>query len=59
MSNSITRRRFLQVAAGVPALLTVPHVAAPAAFDWKRYKGQSIEVYLIKNPRGELLQKYN
>ncbi len=59
MSHSINRRRFLQVAAGVPALLTVPYGIAQPAFDWKRYKGQSIEAYLIKNPRGELLQKYN
>ena len=59
MNHSINRRRFLQVAAGVPALLTVPYGMAQPAFDWKRYKGQSIEVYLIKNPRGELLQKYN
>ncbi|MFO1414202.1 MAG: sugar ABC transporter substrate-binding protein [Burkholderiales bacterium] len=58
MSDRHTRRRFLQIAAGAPALIGAPALFAQAGFDWKRYKGQSIEAYLVKNPRGELLQKY-
>jgi multiple sugar transport system substrate-binding protein len=59
MDSTLSRRRFLQVAAGVPAALALPAAFAQPAFDWKRYKGQSVEAYLIKNPRGELLQKHN
>ena len=32
---------------------------AQAAFDWKRYKGEPIEVLLVKSPRGDLLTKYH
>ena len=32
---------------------------AQGAFDWKRFKGQKIEVFLVKSPRGDLLTKYH
>ncbi len=32
---------------------------AQSAFDWKRYKGEPIEVLLVKSPRGDLLTKYH
>src|SRR4029078_6359018 len=32
---------------------------AQAAFDWKRFKGEKIEVLLVKSPRGDLLSKYH
>ena len=58
MTRSIPRRTVLQAAAGATALAGLPTSQAQGAFDWKRYSGQSIEVHLIKSPRGELLQKY-
>src|SRR4051812_10126710 len=32
--------------------------SAEAGFDWKRFKGEKIEVLLTKNPRSDVLQKY-
>jgi multiple sugar transport system substrate-binding protein len=32
---------------------------AQAPFDWKKYKGETIEVFLVKSPRGDLLSKYH
>lgn len=58
MPNQIKRRDILQAAAGATALSAVPAAFAQPAFDWKRYSGQSIEVHLVKSPRGELLQKH-
>jgi multiple sugar transport system substrate-binding protein len=40
-------------AAGFPRL-----AAAQGGFDWKKYKGEKLEVSLTKSPRGDLLQKY-
>lgn len=56
--TQINRRAVLQAGATATALSTVPTAFAQSAFDWKRYAGQTIEVHLIKSPRGELLQKY-
>jgi multiple sugar transport system substrate-binding protein len=58
------RRRLLQAGAGAAALGAVPGAAllgaqAPATFDWKRFKGEKIEVLLVKSPRGDLLSKYH
>ena len=58
------RRRLLQAAAGATALGALPGIGslaahAQGAFDWKRYKGQKIEVFLVKSPRGDLLSKYH
>ena len=35
------------------------HAHAQGAFDWKRFKGEKIEVFLVKSPRGDLLTKYH
>src|SRR5258708_40146042 len=58
------RRRLLQAGAGAVALGAIPganqfaaHAQAP--FDWKKFKGETIEVFLVKSPRGDLLTKYH
>jgi multiple sugar transport system substrate-binding protein len=58
------RRRLLQAGLGAAALGAIPgagQLAAQAqgAFDWKRFKGEKIEVFLVKSPRGDLLTKYH
>src|SRR6476619_5966434 len=58
------RRRLLQAGAGAAALGAVPGASllgaqAQGTFDWKRFKGQKIEVFLVKSPRGDLLTKYH
>jgi multiple sugar transport system substrate-binding protein len=58
------RRRLLQAGAGAAALGAVPGASLLAAqaqgtFDWKRFKGEKIEVLLVKSPRGDLLSKYH
>jgi len=59
-----TRRRLLQAGAGAAALGALPGVgafdaAAQAPFDWKKFKGEKIEVLLTKSPRGDLYTKYH
>ncbi|MEO8751647.1 MAG: sugar ABC transporter substrate-binding protein [Casimicrobiaceae bacterium] len=59
-----TRRRLLQAGAGAAALGSLPGTAimnaeAQAPFDWKRYKGEKIEVFHVKSPRGDLLTRYH
>ncbi|HTS22203.1 MAG TPA: sugar ABC transporter substrate-binding protein [Casimicrobiaceae bacterium] len=57
------RRRLLQAGAGVAAASALPGATllaqAQGAFDWKRYKGEKIEILLVKSPRGDLLTKYH
>src|SRR5262245_16447362 len=58
------RRRLLQAGAGAAALGVIPGVGqlaaqAQGAFDWKKFKGEKIEVFLVKSPRGDLLSKYH
>ena len=58
------RRKLLQAGAGAAALGLVPGAAQFAAhaqgtFDWKRFKGEKIEIFLVKSPRGDLLTKYH
>src|SRR5712671_5530604 len=58
------RRRLLGAGAGAVALGAVPgaslvHAQAQGAFDWKRFKGEKIEVFMVKSPRGDLLSKYH
>ncbi|HKE41630.1 MAG TPA: sugar ABC transporter substrate-binding protein [Casimicrobiaceae bacterium] len=58
------RRRLLQAGASAAVLGAVPGVSltgaqAQGGFDWKRYKGEPIEVLLVKSPRGDLLTKYH
>jgi len=62
--SSMVRRRLLQAGLGTAALGTVPGAGqlgawAQVPFDWKRYKGESIEIFLVKSPRGDLLTKYH
>jgi multiple sugar transport system substrate-binding protein len=61
-SPDALRRRLLQAGAGAAALGVLPGVnsltaKAQGGFDWKRFKGQKIEVFLVKSPRGDLLSK--
>jgi len=58
------RRRLLQAGLGATALGAIPGAGqlaahAQGAFDWKNFKGEKIEVFLVKSPRGELLTKYH
>ena len=58
------RRRLLQAGASTVALGALPgtgvlNTAAQVPFDWKRYKGEKIEVFHVKSPRGDLLTKYH
>ena len=56
------RRQLLQAGAGATALGALSRFGAAyaqGAFDWKRFKGQKIEVFLVKSPRGDLLSKYH
>ena len=58
------RRRLLQAGAGAVALGVIPGASqlaahAQGAFDWKKFKGEKIEVFLVKSPRGDLLTKYH
>src|SRR5689334_1774006 len=56
-----SRRRLLQAGGAAAALAALPgaNALAQGAFDWKRFKGQKIEVLLVKSPRGDLLSKYH
>src|SRR5215831_4509102 len=59
-----SRRRLLQAGAGALALGAIPGAGALSAqaqgsFDWKRFKGEKIEILLVKSPRGDLLSKYH
>jgi multiple sugar transport system substrate-binding protein len=58
------RRRLLQAGLGAATLGTIPGAGQLAAhaqgtFDWKKFKGEKIEVFLVKSPRGDLLTKYH
>ena len=58
------RRRLLQAGLGAAALGSIPGAGQLAAhaqgtFDWKRFKGEKLEVFLVKSPRGDLLTKYH
>ena len=56
-----SRRRLLQAGGAAAALAALPgaNALAQGAFDWKRFKGQKIEILLVKSPRGDLLSKYH
>ena len=43
--------------AGLSGLSLSSQARAQGAFDWKRHAGQSIEVHLVRSPRGELLHQ--
>src|SRR5438094_3568676 len=63
-TSRISRRKLLQAGAAAAALGTIPGplqraAQAQGAFDWKKFKGEKIEVLLVKSPRGDLLTKYH
>jgi multiple sugar transport system substrate-binding protein len=63
-STDSMRRRLLQAGVGAAALGAVPGAAlfdaqAQSGFDWRRFKGEKIEILLVKSPRGDLLTKYH
>ena len=51
------RRYFLSSALGGLSASALGQTSV-APFDWRGFAGQSIEVLLTKNPRGELLKKH-
>src|SRR5438132_6699999 len=58
------RRRLLGAGAGAVALSALPGASlvqaqGSGAFDWKRFKGEKIEIFLVKSPRGDLLTKFH
>src|SRR5580698_5280632 len=57
----ITRRHALQGAAAfglsAPMLNTIT-ARAQGGFDWKRFKGQTVEVLMETGPRADLMKKY-
>src|SRR6266498_796981 len=58
------RRRLVKAGAATAALAALPGFGARSAyaqgaFDWKRFKGEKIEIFLVKSPRGDLLTKYH
>ena len=58
-SSTPTRRGFVAASGlGLAGLATARAASAQLVSDIKRYAGTTIEVNLIKSPRGETLQKY-
>ncbi len=55
-----TRRRFMAQAGGfgLTGLAYSKIASAQSSVDWKKYAGTTLEVNLIKSPRGDTLQKY-
>ena len=58
------RRRLLGAGAGAVALGALSGAAliqaqGSGAFDWKRFKGEKIEIFLVKSPRGDLLTRFH
>jgi multiple sugar transport system substrate-binding protein len=63
-SPDALRRRLLVAGAGAIALGAVPgvslvHAQGAGTFDWKKFKGEKIEIFLVKSPRGDLLTKFH
>ena len=62
--HSELRRTVVKGGLGAAAIAALPGGMAGSAlgqggaFDWKRFKGEKIEVSLVKSPRADLLQKY-
>ncbi|WP_426957278.1 ABC transporter substrate-binding protein [Muricoccus radiodurans] len=56
----ISRRTALGAGAGLlaaPAL--VERVGAQSTFDWRRFRGERIEVSLTRSPRSEVMERYH
>jgi multiple sugar transport system substrate-binding protein len=60
IGKKTTRRRFMAQAGafGVTTFAGSNLAFAQSAVDWKKYAGTTLEVNLIKSPRGDTLQKY-
>src|SRR5438105_830124 len=63
-ASPFSRRKLLQAGAAAATLGAIPNVLQRAAhaqspFDWKKFKGEKIEIFLVKSPRGDLLTKYH
>lgn len=60
--RGLSRRSILRAGAGLVSVTAAGGLprrgAAQSGFDWKRFKGEHLEVSLTKSPRGDLLQKY-
>jgi multiple sugar transport system substrate-binding protein len=55
----LRRRQMLRASAGLLAAPAfVSRANAQSAFDWKRFKGTSIEVNLVKSPLADVLQAH-
>ncbi len=55
----IRRRFLLGSAAALAAPALVARVGAQSAFDWTRFKGQTVEVNVPKMPRSDVLQSHH
>ena len=55
--QGIKRRGALLGALAAP--MVVEQVGAQSAFDWKRFRGERIEVSVQLSPRGNLLTQHN
>jgi multiple sugar transport system substrate-binding protein len=53
-----SRREVLQSGLALAGGLWLPPAFAQSGFDWKRFKGEKIEVTLQKSPFHDVLQKY-
>jgi multiple sugar transport system substrate-binding protein len=53
-----SRREVLQSGLALAGGLWLPPALAQGSFDWKRFKGEKIEVTLQKSPFHDVLQKY-
>lgn len=53
-----TRRSFLAGSAALSASGLIGARPASAAVDWKRFAGTTLEVNLVKSPRGDTILKY-
>jgi multiple sugar transport system substrate-binding protein len=63
VTRLIDRRQALKGALALggiaaPFLNTVTSYAQSGAFDWKRFKGQQVEVLMETGPRADLMKKY-
>src|SRR6266513_2197098 len=63
-TSGVSRRKLLQAGASAAALGAIPGALQRAAqaqsgFDWKKFKGEKLEVLVVKSPRGDLLSKYH
>ena len=58
MKNTSISRRSLLAGTAAAGALSLSGFPARADVNWKKYAGTSIEAFLVKSPRGDLLQKY-